>query len=163
VNLENTQASEHSWALRTFLLDDHVALTDQVQLRFIASDYSSGSVVEAGVDEFTLSGYQVPDLTDVGDAAPAAVTLLGNAPNPFNPATAIRFGLPDAGPVTLRVYDASGRLVRTLARDEVFAAGYHAVTWDGRDAAGHPASSGLYFYALDAGGSRHAGKAVLLK
>ncbi|MBN2172322.1 MAG: carboxypeptidase regulatory-like domain-containing protein [Candidatus Krumholzibacteriota bacterium] len=162
--LEFSTASERSWLLKSAFLDDISDLTDQVRFRFIASDYNPDGVVEAALDDFTLYGYQLPDMTGAADESPPAmVTLLGAVPNPFNPATAIRFGLPAAGPVTLRIFDVNGRLVRTLAAARPFAAGVHAVSWDGRDEAGRPASSGIYLYRLEAGGIRLAGKAVLLK
>jgi len=162
--LEFSTISERSWLLSSAFLDDILELTDQVRFRVIASDYSPDGVVEAALDDFMLFGYQLPDATGGGDAPPpAAVSLLGAVPNPFNPATSIRFGLPEAGPVTLRILDVNGRLVRTLAEGRHFAAGVHAVSWNGRDEAGRPASSGIYLYTLEAGGSRLAGKAVLLK
>ncbi len=90
------------------------------------------------------------------EAAPAEVpetyVLEGNYPNPFNPQTAIRFGLPETAQVRLVVYDVRGRQVRVLA-EGVRAAGMHEVTFD---ATGLP--SGVYFYRLTAGAfsaSRH--------
>jgi hypothetical protein len=59
VDLENTSTSDRSWALKTFLLDDYIDLTSTVRFRFIASDEGSGSVVEAGVDEFELAGFMI--------------------------------------------------------------------------------------------------------
>jgi len=59
VDLENTNTSDRSWALKTFVLDDYVELTSTVRFRFIASDEGDGSVVEAGVDEFDLTGFTV--------------------------------------------------------------------------------------------------------
>ncbi len=63
VNLENTNTSDRSWALKTFVLDDYVELTSTVRFRFIASDEGDGSVVEAGVDEFELIGFQTMTLS----------------------------------------------------------------------------------------------------
>jgi flagellar hook assembly protein FlgD len=78
------------------------------------------------------------------------VALAQNTPNPFNPATTIRFALPRDSDVNLRVFDLRGRLVRTLV-DEVRPAGEHAVLWDGRTAGGGAAASGVYLYRLQAG------------
>jgi len=83
------------------------------------------------------------------DACPAAFTLAQNAPNPFNPSTTIRFALPEAGHVTLAVYDINGRLVRTLV-GRPLGAGSHAVVWDGKDAMGRAVASGVYVYRLTA-------------
>ena len=65
------------------------------------------------------------DTTPVGDA-PRAFALLGAVPNPFNPATTIRFTLPGDGRVDLRLYDVQGRLVRRLL-SEVRPGGLHDV------------------------------------
>ncbi len=84
-------------------------------------------------------------------------------PNPFNPKTEIRFALPEARPIDCDVYDASGRLVRILARDAAHAAGLHGLVWDGRDDAGRTVSAGTYVYRLRAGGDRAMGRLTLLK
>ena len=80
------------------------------------------------------------------DGLPTEVTLVGNYPNPFNPETVIRFGLPTAGRVRIEAFDLLGRLVRTIL-DETTPAGWHEVRFD---AAGLP--SGTYVYRLTAGG-----------
>ncbi len=100
-----------------------------------------------------------------GVAVPPASRLLGNAPNPFNPTTEIRFELAAAdaaAPVALRVLDARGRLVRTLMSGTL-GAGAHAVTWDGRDPAGRLAASGVYFYRLETRRQAHTGRMLLVK
>ncbi|HOS65847.1 MAG TPA: FlgD immunoglobulin-like domain containing protein, partial [Candidatus Latescibacteria bacterium] len=76
-------------------------------------------------------------------------SLMQNAPNPFNPSTTIRFTLPEAGHVTLAVYDINGRLVRTLV-GQAFLPGHHEVVWDGKDAMGRAVASGVYVYRLTA-------------
>ena len=89
--------------------------------------------------------------------APTDFVILGAYPNPFNPETTLRFGLPEACEVTLNVYDISGRLMTTLVngwRD----AGIHHVTLDGSDFV-----SGVYIYRLDASGFNASGKVVLMK
>jgi hypothetical protein len=82
---------------------------------------------------------------------PSLARLLRNYPNPFNPATTVEFTLDRDAMASLRVYDVSGRLVRTLL-DSYLAAGRRSVTWDGRDDAGHGVASGAYFLRLEAGG-----------
>jgi hypothetical protein len=89
--------------------------------------------------------------------------LQQNSPNPFNPSTSIRFRLDRDGPAALRIYDESGRLVRTLLGGEVLAAGQHEFSWDGRDAAGELQSSGVYLYELRAGGATVARKMVMVR
>jgi outer membrane protein assembly factor BamB len=104
--------------------------------------------------------------TGPGGAAPLATRLLGARPNPFNPATAIAFDVGPAGthlqPVSLRIYDAAGRFVRTLV-DSPLAPGHHVARWDGRNDAADPAASGVYFCRLEAGGETFESRLVLLK
>jgi beta-glucanase (GH16 family) len=72
-------------------------------------------------------------------------------PNPFTSSTVIRYVLPRAETVHLRVFDVSGRLVRTLVPGERMPAGPQQISWDGRDGSGRRVRSGVYFYRLDAG------------
>jgi hypothetical protein len=100
-----------------------------------------------------------------GSAVPQATRLLGNAPNPFNPETTIRFELSPAdaaGPVSLRVYDVRGKLVRTLPTGSL-APGLVSVSWDGRDDAGRVASSGVYIYRLETRQQALTGRMLMLK
>lgn len=78
---------------------------------------------------------------------PAVAQLLGNVPNPFNPATEVRFILPADQTVRLAVYDVSGRLVKTLV-DEMRPAGDNAARWDGTDRSNRAVASGTYFARL---------------
>ncbi|HEU4334574.1 MAG TPA: FlgD immunoglobulin-like domain containing protein [Candidatus Eisenbacteria bacterium] len=89
--------------------------------------------------------------------------LFQNAPNPFNPETTIRYSVSAAGPVTIRIFNAGGALVRTLV-DEARAAGEHTARWNATDDSGRRLGSGVYFYEIQsAGGFRAARKLVLLK
>jgi len=92
---------------------------------------------------------------------PAAFRLYPCQPNPFNPATTIRFDLPAAGRVQLRIHDVAGRLVRTLITNEVLPSGNHVTGWDGRDRSGNGVASGLYFCRLTTG-SFHATERLVL-
>jgi M6 family metalloprotease-like protein len=100
--------------------------------------------------------------TGINQPAPSQFALRPNFPNPFNPSTTIRFDVAARGAVTLRVYDVSGALVRTLVNGER-EAGAYAIGWDGRNDQGNPASSGVYFYRLTAGGFSDVRKMTLLK
>jgi hypothetical protein len=92
---------------------------------------------------------------------PAPLALRQNVPNPFNPTTSIAFELPAAAHVTLSIYDASGRVVRTLAEGGL-PAGVHRFDWDSRDANGRELSSGVYFCRLRVNDRELARKLVLL-
>ncbi len=97
-----------------------------------------------------------------GPSIPKAPLLHQNHPNPFNPMTVIGYSLAGETGVKLKIYDISGRLVRTLL-DRTDRAGSHAVTWDGRDDRGLPVGSGIYIYTLEAGNTKQSRKMVLLK
>ena len=73
--------------------------------------------------------------------------MLTASPNPFNPALVLRFRTESAGTVRLRIYDARGRVVRTLV-DHALTAGEHAARWDGRDDGGHLMAAGVYLARL---------------
>ncbi len=88
--------------------------------------------------------------------------LFQNTPNPFNPVTEIRFELAGTSDVDITVFDAAGRLVRVLER-ATRPAGVHGVRWDGRNDAGAPVSSGVYFYKMTTTGFEQTRKMVLLK
>jgi hypothetical protein len=94
---------------------------------------------------------------------PSRFALYPNAPNPFNPVTTIRYDLPVACEVTLKVFDAAGRVVRVLRDGTLERADTHGAVWDGRDETGHRVSSGVYFYRLDAGEYTDTKSMVLLK
>ncbi|MCA9727052.1 MAG: T9SS type A sorting domain-containing protein, partial [Candidatus Eisenbacteria bacterium] len=101
------------------------------------------------------------------DDSPGAVDtgvtrLYQNAPNPFNPRTLLRYTLAQAGPVTLTIFDVNGRRVRTLVKGSIDA-GLHEVVWDGRDDAGHPLGSGVYWSQLEAGSYRTNKKMIALR
>ncbi|MCK5832921.1 T9SS type A sorting domain-containing protein [bacterium] len=93
---------------------------------------------------------------------PRVFALYGNVPNPFNPTTAIAFDLPEACDVHLEVFDMLGRHVRTLENNKLDA-GRYSVVWDGRDAKGREASSGIYLYRIDAGNYKASRRMLLLK
>lgn len=266
--LENTNESDRSWRRMEFDLGGYIDLTDQVQFRFIASDEAPGSIVEAGVDDFSIVGCSetgdtlAPSVTvimpnggefflggddtpyqlkwnssdDVGvvmthillsldggatypdtvvsahmdstydwfvpvyyesetcrikvvcvDAAnnegedesdanfeilslagvdrravPRAAVLMQNRPSPFDGSTVIEFGLPEAGNVSLRLYDVAGRLVASLAAG-TYEAGYHKVTWTGSDSGGARVSPGVYFYRLVTGHNVLTRKMLVVK
>ena len=84
-------------------------------------------------------------------------------PIPFNPQAMIAFGLAESTPVTLQIYDASGRAVRTLMDGETLEAGTHEVAWDRRDDAGRPLAAGIYQYRLDAGSITESRRMVLYR
>jgi len=125
--------------------------------------YYRVSAIDVHGNESTCSLLRPEDVTgeDVSKT-PAATYLAQNFPNPFNPITKVVFGLREAARISLRIYDASGCLVRVLAEGSRPAGKYEA-TWDGKDVNGSAVASGVYFYRLDAGSFTQTRKMVLLK
>jgi hypothetical protein len=97
-----------------------------------------------------------------GLASGPNISLHQNTPNPFNPATTIRFTVPQAREVRLSVYDTAGRLVVVLL-DGYAGAGTTRIIWDGRNHSGRPVASGVYFYRLTADGFSSTHKMLLIK
>ncbi|MGB7053998.1 MAG: HYR domain-containing protein [bacterium] len=93
---------------------------------------------------------------------PSTYELSQNYPNPYNPQTQIAYQLPQAGEVSLKIYNIRGELVRTLVA-EYKPVGSHTVMWDGRNQAGMEASSGIYFYRMVSGNFTATRKMVMIK
>jgi len=99
---------------------------------------------------------------EIAVAIPSAPMLLKARPNPSAGATEIGFVLPAEARVTLRIYDVSGRLVRTLV-DGPRTTGVHRVPWDGTDGRGRAARSGIYFAKFEAGSVRRSERILLMR
>jgi C1A family cysteine protease len=255
VNLETETASARRWEPREYDLGQYVLLTDEVLLRFVASDYGGESTVEAAVDDIRITGcpssvdvtqayveVQTPNggesinegseyeiawsasddygvrhftvlasydggttfddtvgvvggfdtsiiwdvpmgehaackigveatdrgynssfdesdatfsivrdvsgLVDEAAETPGDVRLVGSERNPFTGSTHIFFAIPHRMDVSIRVFDAQGRLTKNLTHMTA-GAGYHSVLWDGRSDSGRLAAPGVYFVRLD--------------
>jgi len=116
------------------------------QIVYFAFDYSALSNGAAARDllENALD-YLMGDAQGVAeDGATPSLRLSRPRPSPARGTVRLSLELPVAGRTQVAVYDLTGRAVRTLI-DAPLAAGRHTLVWDGRDAAGHPASQGVYF------------------
>ncbi len=103
----------------------------------------------------TSTSTSIPGNTS-GDL-PEKISLAQNYPNPFNPTTIISYELPEAGEVSLDVFDITGRQVATLVNGHI-QAGSHQVTFDASNL-----SSGIYIYRLQTGGTTLTRKLTLIK
>jgi len=138
------------WCEATFVLTGYAGSSGRFRFRF-GSDGSSG---REGwhIDDLVVSG-STPGMSATEwqpVTAHPATLLQQNSPNPFGPQTMIAFQLAAGQEINLQVFDATGRLLRTLANGH-HAAGLHRVAWDGTDAAGHGAPSGVYYCRLRTG------------
>jgi carboxypeptidase T len=97
----------------------------------------------------------------VAETLPSGLRLIGPVPNPAPGATALRFELSRAARVSGGIYDAQGRLVRSLAGR--FTQGAQSLVWDGRDAGGRLVPGGVYLYRLEAGDARREGRVLIVR
>lgn len=123
--------------------------------------FDSSSFTIPGTRRELLS-YGPPVAVDEGSAQSKSFTLEGNYPNPFNPSTVIRYSLPEAAVISLRVFDILGREVAVLA-DGMEPAGEHETIWNGLDNGGASVPSGVYYCRLSSRGSTQTTKMVLLR
>ena len=135
---------------------------DLVTVRFVTLSDDPG-LIEVVSGQLVNSAYQGVDMrVKKAQALPMVTALYQNFPNPFNPSTDIRFDIPTARDVKLRVYNQLGQTVRTLVQTRMKAGSYR-INWDGKSEAGHGASSGVYFYSLEAGDYSQIRKMTLVK
>lgn len=172
----------YDMTFQLFIFDSTGAHAGRVQVRtFITLVGDDSLTAQTAVDVIDPEGNIIPDV-DSGpfygkritpspvttsiqgqsNAVPASFNLEQNYPNPFNPSTNIRFQLQNPARVSLRIYDNLGRHVRTLV-DRRIAAGEHQTTWDGKDDASRPVSSGAYFYRLRVDQIERAKSMLLVK
>ena len=172
--LQKTNYTVVAKNLRTGAIATDRVTTTERRVALVWADLNRNSVVHAGdglditvIDDGgnIVSGphhYKV-DIVDirraykripmvVGDVHPKQTQLAQNFPNPFNPETWMPFQLSQSGYSTIQIYDASGRIVRTLDLGGKPAGFYMtrstAAYWDGRNSVGEQVVSGTYFYTL---------------
>jgi hypothetical protein len=148
LHFEGIQAVDPDLAI--FLVDDELKYKQNLRENAVYQ-YQSRDV-ERPKDFALLIGKE--DFVAAGTAntqgAPSDFVLEQNFPNPFNPETAIRFGLPKTSVVTIKILDLNGREVATLLDKIALPAGRHQRVWNGRDNQGRTVVSGIYFYRLQA-------------
>jgi len=132
-------------------------------LHTVWSETPEAEYYEVGYNKLNLKeaegeGGQAASLTPI----PARPMLEACRPNPFKSHTQISYALPQAGNVSLQVYDITGRTVRRLASGRQNA-GFYTVNWDAKDSHGRQVPYGVYFYRLDTPGFRSVKKAVVTR
>lgn len=151
------------WRRVEVRLDDHIALTDRIRLRWVACDLGVPGVTEAGLDDVSFETFTAPrpDPPDP-EPTPGATRLLPPIPNPTLTVSRLRFELARGGEVTLDLFDALGRRVVTLARRD-FEAGAHEIGWDGRGDDGRLVANGVYFLRLRTAQGDHGRRLEVLR
>ncbi len=131
-------------------------------VRFMALVDEPGVIEIANGVVVNSAHFGIPMTVEKAPALPSVAALHQNYPNPFNPSTEIRFEIPTARDVQLRIYNQLGQTVRTLV-DNRMKAGTYALEWDGQDQMGRSVASGVYFYNLEAGDFNQIRKMTLVK
>jgi len=109
----------------------------------------NNSLNNDSLDIFLFGDFTAPAAIDPEPSVlPKQIEVYPNYPNPFNPSTNIRFSLPTAGVVRVKIFDQTGREVKLLV-DGVLSPGFHNFQWDGTNQAGKPVSSGVYYYQIN--------------
>ncbi len=115
---------------------------------------------------YETANYTIADLTalaiDDEETTGQGFGLEQNNPNPFKPLTTIRYRIAEAGKVRLSIFNASGRLIRTLV-DTDQQPGRYSVDWNAKNDLQQSVTSGIYFYRLQTNGKSETKKMVLLK
>lgn len=162
VLLEQQDFTQNQWLFREFDLGSRIALSDSVRVRVRICDLGGGSLTEAALDDVRVTT-RAFDPVDA-PAVTVGLHLAQSVPNPTTGEAVIAFGIPGgsgaAVPVRLKLYDARGRLVRTLVSGHRPPGAYQAA-WNGRDEAGRRVAPGTYLYRLEVSGERLSRKLVV--
>jgi hypothetical protein len=146
-----------SYPVESLFADSNVevsGLNDINDARQLAPSGPGGPVLLTPTASTSVEPHQVGSTGDLD---------LVSLPNPSRQVTTIRYTIPSASGVTLRVYDAAGRLVRALVDQSALTAGERSVTWDGRDTSGQHVAAGVYLVRLEAAGDRKTERIVRIR
>ncbi|RPI18414.1 MAG: T9SS C-terminal target domain-containing protein [Ignavibacteriae bacterium] len=148
-----------TWTQQSFDITQYVNASSQVKIRFRLTSDDNTLGLGWWVDDIRLTNYclATEGIINQQTGIPGTFSLAQNYPNPFNPSTTIKYQIPKAEFVTIKVYDIMGREVTTLVNDKKMA-GFHNAIFNGTNYA-----SGVYFYRIEAGSFVETKKMVLIK
>lgn len=152
-----------TWPVMTYNLPVQAIAVPQIayanfqNYRGFAGNFDDGTSKSNAFYGILTRMYASVGINNIGTEVPAQYKLYDAYPNPFNPATTIKFELPKSGFVKLEVFDILGRKMRTLVNQQL-KSGTYTVDFD---AAG--LSSGMYVYRIQAGSFAASKKIILLK
>jgi len=168
--LQESIYTAESWAIFAAALSSGKTARDQNYSNAVPADTLLGAArdtLQEGIDGLV----EISTAVDIPPQLPASFELSQNFPNPFNPATVIKYFVPQVSAaqanvaqdnilrnnVSLKIYDLLGQLVATLV-DETKSPGEYSARWDATNVPG-----GMYFYRMQAGGFSEVKKMMLLK
>lgn len=131
-------------------------------LIFVLLIFGVLNTTNAAQDSVSITITIEPSVNIVEENIPTEYSLQNAYPNPFNPSTNIRYGLPEQAKVQLYIYDIFGRRINTLVDDQQ-QAGWYTVRWNGLNQFGHSVSTGVYFFRIQAGTFVEVKKMVYMK
>jgi len=157
----NVYRREGSGGLESLL--NRAGLIPGVQRSFDDTDFEAGKSYEYALGVKTLEGSNdvVSQFVRV-HTAPHIFSLGRSYPNPFQTGTVIAYEIPEEARVSLKIYDAEGRLVTTLV-DRRLRPGPYEATWHGEARLGPAVASGIYFAVLESNGRVQTQKMILLR
>jgi hypothetical protein len=144
---ENLVAANYKWRFRTM---DASGLASAWAEFGTPSNTDFVVNIETGID------------SDGETSAPTSYRLLQNHPNPFNAGTLIKYEIPKAGPVSVKIYNLAGQEILEIV-NAVQSPGRYQINWNGRDNAGKIVPSGIYVYKLLVNGFEETRKMTFMK
>ncbi|MCF7805836.1 MAG: DUF5689 domain-containing protein [Candidatus Marinimicrobia bacterium] len=114
-----------------------------------------------GTAVLAVNGWQQTAI-DPEMGIPTDYELANAYPNPFNPSTTIRYGVPELTDVSIQVYNMMGQRVATLVQERLHP-GYYTIVWNGQNYLGQPVATGVYFYQMRTGAKVMTKKVVFMK
>jgi hypothetical protein len=155
--IANGSTSETSKTFIIFSMSDTSLSTGVHILGSFSGLNNSITMTEVFISDENGNGVITSNGENGNIGIPKDFSLNQNYPNPFNPVTMISFQLPKSGFTNLKIYDVTGRLVKTLV-SELKQAGYYKLEFEASSL-----SSGVYFYKLSSGDFILAKKMIVLK
>jgi len=174
-NVLRSEVKELSTAIyiNTSLIDEGQNVGTQVRYNFLDKGVCHDATYYYWLENLALNGeteYYGPItiyVTADGEGSdipeiPVGTKLFAAFPNPFNPATNLRYSMKEAGEVRIDIYNLKGQILKTYHNSHNLP-GYYQVNWDGRDLNGRPVSTGVYFYRMTSGNYSSTKKMVMAK
>ncbi len=174
-NVIRSEVSTLSTAMRIndAIIDNGTANGSQMAYLFTDAEVDSQTTYYYWLESVSLSGesdYYGPLMVTVYAAGEepgipeitVETKLFSAFPNPFNPSTNLRYSMKEAGDLAIEVYNVKGQLLRSFNRSHD-QAGYYQISWDGRDANGNLAGTGVYFYRMSSGTYSSTRKMIMAK
>lgn len=157
----------HPASLRLYLPTEHSKSIDHTKLNIY---YYDQAWIQMETSYNNSKGFLEAKISKAGNyrigysenLIPQQFQIAQNYPNPFNSQTLIKYQVPENSPVSIRIYNMKGQLVKELV-NEFQAAGFYEIHWDGTDGQGQSVTSGIYCYQISCPTFKTTKKMLLLR